>query len=106
MNPAHVLVAAALALTTLALHGTSVSIADNHFGPRKVRVGAGAAVTWKWRGSRRHDVYFISGPAKIRSCAAQRHGTCKRRFPRPGTYDYVCTFHGSMAGRVTVVRGR
>jgi plastocyanin len=106
MNPAHALVTAALMVASFAPHGASVTIGDNHFAPRKVSVGAGTSVTWAWRGSRRHDVYFIRGPARIRSCPARRSGTCKRSFPRAGFYDYVCTFHGTMAGRVTAVAAR
>jgi plastocyanin len=83
---------------------TPVSIGDNYFKPRKVRVRRGASVTWRWRGSRRHNVYFTSGTRRPRTCAARRTGRCTRRFGRAGVYGYVCTFHGSMTGRVVVRR--
>ena len=31
--------------------------------------------------------------------------TFQRVFETPGTYDYVCTIHVGMVGRVTVVSG-
>jgi plastocyanin len=35
----------------------------------------------------------------------QRSGTFRRTFDQPGTYDYVCTLHPQMTGRVLVTAG-
>jgi plastocyanin len=32
----------------------------------------------------------------------QSEGTFRHAFDRPGTYDYRCTLHGGMEGRVVV----
>jgi plastocyanin len=82
----------------------AVSVGDNYFRPSRVRVRRGGAVTWTWTGRARHNVYFVGGPRRIRTCRARRHGRCTRRFTRRGAYRYVCTFHGSMVGRVAVIR--
>ena len=84
---------------------TAVAIGDNYFKPRRVWVRRGASVTWRWRGDRRHNVYFTAGPRHPRTCGARRSGRCARRFRRAGVYEYVCIFHGSMAGRIVVRRG-
>lgn len=93
--------ATALTLATLAAPG--VSIGDNWFRPRSLGVPRGAAVTWRWRGRRRHDVFFLPGQrGRPRSCPARRSGSCTRRFPHPGRYSYVCSLHGTMSGAVRV----
>jgi len=49
-------------------------------------------------GSVPHDVVFDSGPASLQ----QSDGTWEHRFGRPGTYDYRCTIHPQMTGKVVV----
>ena len=82
----------------------TVAVRDNVFSPRGVTVTKGGALTWAWRGRRRHNVLFYSGPVagRPRRCATRRTGTCTRRFRRRGRYEYVCTLHGSMTGAVRV----
>jgi plastocyanin len=82
----------------------TVKVGDNYYRARSVRIRRGSKVIWRWGGHRRHDVYFTSAPrgAKPRRCKAQRHGKCSRSFRKRGTYEYVCTLHGNMAGRVRV----
>ncbi len=55
-------------------------------------------MTWVWDGRVQHDVVFDDGS----SSARQRNGTWQRAFDRPGTYNYVCTLHPNMTGRVVV----
>jgi plastocyanin len=96
-----VILATALTLVTLASPG--VAVGDNWFRPRSLAIRRGTAVTWRWRGRRRHNVFFLAGPpVRPRSCPARRSGSCIRRFSRAGRYKYVCTFHGTMAGAVRV----
>ncbi len=92
----------ALVLLTLAPAAPAqVTVQDNSFRPRTVTVAVGRAVTWRWRGRRRHDVWFDGGR---RPCPRQRSGRCTRRFRRRGSVEYFCTLHGSMTGLVRVRR--
>lgn len=91
---------AALAALAVAAPGPApVAIVDNHFRPRLVTVPPGRAVRWRWAGRRRHNVWFERGP---RMCPTRRSGRCTRTFHKTGAYDYFCTLHGSMTGRVRV----
>jgi plastocyanin len=49
-------------------------------------------------------VFFYAAPddAKPRKCSLRSSGACVRSFRKKGTYRYVCTRHGSMAGTVKV----
>jgi hypothetical protein len=69
------------------------------YGPRVVEVPAGTTLTWRFAdGPVPHDVRgegFAS--------ATLRDGTFAHTFVAPGTYDYGCTLHPGMTGRVIVV---
>jgi len=79
--------------------GAAVIVADMSFSPAEIRSRVGDTVVWSWDdGPVEHDVDFADGPASRR----QRTGTWRRTFDRPGTYDYVCTLHPGMTGRVVV----
>ena len=96
------ILSAAIAVVAIAAPGHAhVAVVDNAFKARAVTVRRGGAVTWRWRGHRRHDVWFQSGPAR---CSSRRSGTCTRRFRRAGRYEYFCTIHGTMTGVVRVRR--
>ena len=103
-GPATLLALLALAAPTPGIATSRVSIVDNAFKPRSAAVNKGSALTWAWKGHRRHNVYFYSGPraGRPRNCSSRRSGTCKRRFRRAGSYGYVCTLHGTMVGSVRV----
>ena len=77
---------------------TEVEVDDNRFSPRAIEVSVGTEVTWNWVGERAHNVVgedFDSG--------TQESGTFTHRFESSGTYDYSCTVHPGMTGRVVVV---
>jgi plastocyanin len=95
-----VILQTALTVLAVAVPGPAqVAVVDNAFRPRTLAVERGRAVLWRWSGRRRHDIWFERGP---RRCTARRSGRCTRRFTRAGTFDYPCTLHGSMTGRVRV----
>jgi plastocyanin len=72
---------------------------DNRFDPVAVEVPAGTTVTWRFEdGSVPHDV---TGDG-WKSGDPQSEGTYQRAFDAPGTYDYRCTIHAGMEGRVVV----
>ena len=71
------------------------------FTPAAIQVPVGTTVTWHFDdGSVPHNVQgdgFKSSNLK--------KTTFQHRFDKPGTYDYVCTLHAGMTGRVVVVAG-
>jgi plastocyanin len=78
--------------------GPTVTLLATSFSPPATKVAVGDTVTWVWDGRVQHDVVFDDGPSSRR----QRNGTWQRAFDRPGTYNYVCTLHRNMTGRVVV----
>ena len=78
---------------------TEVAAKDNKFTPPAIQVTAGTTVTWSFDDRFvPHDVTgdgWTSGDPKSK-------GTFTHTFDRPGTYDYRCTVHDGMDGRVVV----
>jgi plastocyanin len=72
---------------------------DNRFDPVAVEVPTGTTVTWRFEdGPVPHDV---TGDG-WKSGEPQSEGTYRHAFDQPGTYDYRCTVHSGMKGRVVV----
>lgn len=76
---------------------TTVEAADNVFRPQVIHVDAGTEVTWEFVGNRDHNVVGDGWASDV-----MREGTFARSFEEPGTYDYSCTLHGGMNGRLVV----
>ena len=74
-----------------------VVVTDMRFEPSSLEVQAGTTVTWLFDDSTRHDVVGDGWGSDI-----QRDGTFSHTFDEPGTYDYDCTLHRNMTGRVIV----
>jgi plastocyanin len=76
-----------------------VVVKDNRFQPVALEVPAGTEVTWSFQdGDTRHDVTGDDW----KSGKAQSKGSYRHAFDRPGTFDYRCTLHSGMKGRVVV----
>ena len=68
------------------------------FSPVAIRVPVGTTVTWSFEdGSVPHNVQGDGYASKTLS-----KGTYRHRFDKPGDYDYRCTLHAGMTGRVVV----
>ena len=81
--------------------GASVTMKDIKFNPSSVTVKAGDTVTWTNDDSVGHDVTgdgFKSGSAG----GIQGGQSFKHKFPKAGTFSYVCTFHPGMRGTIEV----
>jgi plastocyanin len=85
----------------------TVTIGDNFFAPKTLKVKRGTKVAWRWpgfdEGGDVHDVKLRTGPAgvkKFHSEAASTDYSFKRKLTKPGTYKIVCTLHEEM--RMTV----
>jgi plastocyanin len=82
---------------------TAISISDAGFWPAELRVQVGRTVTWKNDGQQGHDV-STSGQAGggWGSGLLAPSGTFGRVFTSPGQYDYLCSVHSVMRGRIVV----
>ena len=82
---------------------TNVVAKDISFSPAAIEVRAGTEVTWSFQdGQVPHNVHgegWGSGDP-------QRSGTFRHTFDQPGTYDYACTVHPRMTGRVVVTAAK
>jgi plastocyanin len=103
-----------LATLTIALAGCgddasagqpTVEIIDNAFRPASLRAKVGDTVTWTWSGRNTHSVVGTFDGVDYNSgdhTSAERF-RATYQFTTPGTYEYVCGFHGgSMKGAVIV----
>jgi amicyanin len=80
--------------------GSKVSIAGFAFGPQAITVKAGDGITWSNDDGSPHTVTFRDGSAGAKSLSPGQ--TFTRKFEKAGTYDYFCSFHPYMTGRVVV----
>ena len=70
------------------------------FDPSAVSIPANDSIYFTFQGVQ-HNVIFDtpSSPANVGNTTS---ATVKRQFPTAGTYDYHCSIHPQMTGRVTV----
>ena len=77
---------------------TEVTVSNMKFTPSVIEVPAGTTVTWNVQdGDTPHDVKGDGFKSEV-----MRVGTFTHTFSTPGTYDYKCTLHSQMTGRVIV----
>jgi plastocyanin len=88
------------AVSALASSTAQVKIGDNYFGTKRLTVGDGSRVVWRWTGVLNHNVTVQSGPVRFHS-RTQAVGTFSHVFSHPGTYTLYCTIHKYM--KMTVV---
>lgn len=102
------LLAAALALAALGLvtgpvRGAThaVAIADFAFSPATLTITAGDTVVWTNEDTMIHTATSTSG--LFDSGDLDQGESYSLTFTTPGTYDYLCTPHPNMTGRIVVV---
>lgn len=79
----------------------TVAIVNSHYKPTPLMVSLGDTVTWVNEGFLLHNVTSTSGEfASGTLRGGQRFSV---RFTKPGTFDYVCTIHPGMSGKVIVM---
>jgi plastocyanin len=93
-------VLACSSVVALAAPTRQVKVGDNFFSVKRLTVGSGARVTWKWAGVLNHNVTVRSGPARFHS-RTQAQGSYSHVFTKPGSYSLYCTIHPFM--KMTVV---
>ena len=110
-RPASLLVALAVLAAIIAACGGSnpdvsptttqaVTMRGNGYAPAHVAVTLGSTVTWTNEDEAKHDVVFDGDDERSQLLA--KGESYERAFTAAGTYDYVCSVHPSMRGRVTV----
>ncbi|CAN5549075.1 hypothetical protein BH23CHL10_BH23CHL10_00970 [soil metagenome] len=91
-----------LAATTPARAAThAVEIADFAFAPATLTITVGDTVTWTNQDAVAHTATSTTGV--FDSGDLEQGESYAVTFTAPGTYDYLCTPHPSMTGRVVVV---
>ena len=77
-----------------------VFIQGMSFSPATISVAAGTTITWTNKDAVAHTVTSSTGAFDSGSIAA--NGTWSFTFTVAGTYNYACSFHPSMTGKVVV----
>src|SRR6266853_1773062 len=80
--------------------GARVSIANFAFAPATLSVAAGETVTWVNNDGAPHGLGYKDGAKGVNPLLSG--ASFSRTFDKPGTYDYVCSVHPFMSGRVVV----
>lgn len=79
---------------------TTVKIDNFSFSPMTLEVNRGATVTWVNKDDIPHVVASTTG--KFKSRAIDTDGTFAFTFTEPGTYEYYCSVHPKMTGKIVV----
>ena len=79
-----------------------VTIQLFQFRPRQLEVRPGTKVTWTNQDDMPHTVTSTAKPKALDSEALDTDARFSYVFTELGTYDYICTIHPKMAGRVIV----
>jgi amicyanin len=78
--------------------GNQVTIKDFAFNPQEITIKVGDTVTWTQQDSTQHTTtgdIWNSGNLK-------QEQTYSKTFDKAGAYDYICTIHPNMKGKVIV----
>ncbi len=79
---------------------TEVKIDNFSFGPAEIKVRAGTTVTWTDRDDIPHTV--VSTDKVFKSKVLDTDEKFSFTFNKPGTYEYFCSIHPKMTGKVVV----
>jgi 3',5'-cyclic-AMP phosphodiesterase len=88
----------------LHLAANEVAIANFAFTPQQRTVRAGTTVTWINRDDTAHAIASATGAFRG-SKALDTDQRYSVEFTKPGSYDYFCSIHPMMKGRLVVQRG-
>ena len=77
-----------------------ISIADFQFTPAEITIAPGESVTWINNDGAPHGLEFSDGSSG--NDLLLPGASYSRRFDKPGTYEYSCSVHPYMTGRVLV----
>jgi amicyanin len=80
----------------------TVTIDNFEFSPQEITIAAGQTVTWVNHDDVPHTVVSQPPVRLLRSHPLDTDETYSYTFSQAGTYDYYCTIHTHMTGRVIV----
>jgi len=83
--------------------GPTVKIDNFVFGPAALTVTVGTTVTWINQDDIPHTV--VAGDKSFKSKVLDTDERFSFTFTRPGEYDYFCSLHPHMVGKVIVKAG-
>ena len=81
--------------------GTDVQIQNFAFSPTSLTIKIGDTVTWTNKDNTLHTVTSDSGN-ELNSKDLSKGQTYSHKFTSARTYDYHCTYHNSMKGKIIV----
>lgn len=88
-------------VAVVATPGTNeVWMQNTAFNPAIKTITAGTTITWINKDNTDHDVTSLTGV--FISPTMAKNQTFSFRFDSQGTYDYKCTFHLGMTGKIIV----
>jgi amicyanin len=82
------------------LDATEVKIDNFSFGPAELKVSVGTTVTWTNRDDIPHTA--VSTDKTFKSKVLDTDEKFSFTFSKPGTYEYFCSIHPKMTGKVVV----
>jgi plastocyanin len=83
-----------------AAHTATIQIANFAFNPRDLNIVAGTTVTWKNADDSPHRIADKNGA--FASAALDTDDSYSHTFAKPGVYNYFCSIHPYMVGRIVV----
>ena len=81
---------------------SEVDIKDHTFTPATLTVVAGTKVTWTNHDEDPHTVAESGAKKHFHSAALDTNDSYSFTFTEPGTYEYFCTMHPMMVGKIVV----
>ncbi len=72
------------------------------YSPAEIKIKVGDTVVWTQKDSVIHTVTTLAGPEAFDSGDLRQGETFSYTFTKPGTYEYKCTPHPRMRGKVIV----
>jgi len=84
----------------------TITIKNFAFDPQTLTVNAGSTVRWVNSDRVTHRIVFIDTTGRdtdVDSNPLSASQSWSSKFDKPGTYDYYCTIHTDMKGKIIVV---
>ena len=83
-----------------AAHSAAIQIDNFHYSPATLVVAPGTTVTWTNDDDSPHSIREKDG--KFKSAALDTDDKFSQTFTAPGEYEYFCSIHPYMTGKVVV----